>query len=223
MLPDYTIVNTYLESIIWQELHGVVIMDVVTPDDRFRYILMLGLLLLMGIMVYHRLKARTGEKLDRRQEGLFSLVALRLVALAGMIGLVAYFKNPANLAFCAVPLPDWLRWGGVGLGCMTLCLLFWTLRSLGKNLTDTVVTRTNHTLVTIGPYRWIRHPFYTCAASVALTVSLVSANALFLVTGGLIFLLLAFRTRVEEANLLSRFGEDYRTYMDRTGRFFPRF
>jgi len=36
-------------------------------------------------------------------------------------------------------------------------------------------------------------------------------------------LLLFFRTRVEEANLVSRFGEDYRKYMDRTGRFFPRF
>jgi len=173
-------------------------------------------------MVFHRLKARTGEKLDRRQEGLFSLVALRLVALAGMIALMAYFENSANLAFSAVPLPDWLRWAGVGVGCMTLYLLFWTLQSLGKNLTDTVVTRTHHTLVTTGPYRWIRHPFYTCAASVALAVSLVSANAFFLLTGGLIFLLLALRTHAEEANLLSRFGEDYRKYIDRTGRFFPR-
>lgn len=121
---------------IWQEPHDVVIIAVVTLDDRFRYILMLGLLALMGIMVFHRLRARTGEKLDRRQEGLFSLVALRLVALAGMIALVAYFRNPANLAFSAMPLPDWLRWPGVGVGCMTLCLLFWTLRSLGKNLTD---------------------------------------------------------------------------------------
>jgi len=30
---------------------------------------------------------------------------------------------------------------------------------LGKNLTDTVVTRKEHTLVTSGPYRWVRHPF----------------------------------------------------------------
>jgi hypothetical protein len=72
--------------------------------------------MLMGIMVFHRLKARTGEKLDRKQEGIFGLVALRLLALAGMIALVAYFRNPRNLAFSAVPLPDWLRWIGVGPG-----------------------------------------------------------------------------------------------------------
>ena len=64
-----------------------------------------------------------------------------------MIALVAYFLNPANVAFSALPLPEWLRWTGVGLGCRTLCLLFWTLRTLGKNLTDTVVTRQHHTLV----------------------------------------------------------------------------
>jgi protein-S-isoprenylcysteine O-methyltransferase Ste14 len=193
-----------------------------TPDERFRSLLMIGLLVLLGIGVFHRLKARTGEKLDRKQEGLFVLVSLRLVALIGMIALAAYLLNPANLGFSAVPLPDWLRWGGVGVGCVTLCLLFWTLRSLGKNLTDTVVTRRHHTLITRGPYRWVRHPFYVCAGLMALSVFLVSANAFFFVTGAFILLLLTLRTRVEEANLLSRFGEDYRKYMERTGRFFPR-
>jgi protein-S-isoprenylcysteine O-methyltransferase Ste14 len=27
-------------------------------------------------------------------------------------------------------------------------------------LTDTLVTRREHTLITHGPYRWVRHPFY---------------------------------------------------------------
>jgi protein-S-isoprenylcysteine O-methyltransferase Ste14 len=195
----------------------------VKPDDRFRFMLMLGLLMLFGIGVFHRLRARTGERLDRKQEGLFILVTLRLVALAGMIALVAYLLNPANLRFSAVPLPDLLKWVGVGVGCIALCLLAWTLRSLGKNLTDTVVTRQHHTLVTTRPYRWVRHPFYVCAGLFTLAVSLITANALFLVSGGLILLLLALRTRVEEANLLNRFGDDYKNYMDRTGRFFPRF
>ena len=49
---------------------------------------------------------------------------------------------------------------------VTACgLLVWTFRCLGKNLTDTVVTRQEHTLVMQGPYRWVRHPFYDFAAS----------------------------------------------------------
>ena len=111
---------------------------------------------------------------------------------------------------------------GVALGGVTVCLLFWTLRTLGKNLTDTVVTRKQHTLVTVGPYRWVRHPFYDCLALLAVTASLVTANAFFLVAGGFGLLLVALRTRVEERNLLSRFGEDYRRYTERTGRFVPR-
>jgi protein-S-isoprenylcysteine O-methyltransferase Ste14 len=31
-----------------------------------------------------------------------------------------------------------------------------------------------------------------------------------------------FRTNREEENLIARFGDDYRRYMERTGRFFPR-
>jgi protein-S-isoprenylcysteine O-methyltransferase Ste14 len=139
-----------------------------------------------------------------------------------MAGTVAYFLNPANLDFGRMPLPIWLRWVGVGLGCLTCFLLFWTLRTLGKNLTDTVVTRVHHTLVTNGPYRWVRHPFYVCAALLSLAAALISANAFFLVAGGAVLLLLAFRTRVEERNLLKRFGEEYRKYMEQTGRFFPR-
>jgi protein-S-isoprenylcysteine O-methyltransferase Ste14 len=96
------------------------------------------------------------------------------------------------------------------------------LRSLGKNLTDTVVTRKQHTLVTIGPYQWVRHPFYVCAALLVVTVSLVTANALFLIAGGLVLTLLGLRTPIEERFLLNRFGDDYRQYMNRTGRFLPR-
>ena len=36
------------------------------------------------------------------------------------------------------------------------------------------------------------------------------------------FLILARRTRLEEAYLIARFGEQYRSYMNRVGRFFPR-
>jgi protein-S-isoprenylcysteine O-methyltransferase Ste14 len=62
-------------------------------------------------------------------------------------------------------------------------LLVWTLLCLGKNLTDTVVTRQTHTLVIHGPYRWLRHPFYDSAALLALALSLITANRFFFVTG----------------------------------------
>ena len=62
-------------------------------------------------------------------------------------------------------------------------LLFWTFHSLGKNLTDTVVTRREHSLVTHGPYRWVRHPFYVVLFLWVLSFSLLTANWLLALVG----------------------------------------
>ena len=97
-----------------------------------------------------------------------------------------------------------------------------TFRSLGRNLTDTVVTRQQHTLVVDDPYRWIRHPLYDSAALLMLAMSLIAANWFLVVIGLVVFCLLVVRTRTEEANLMARFGSSYRTYIERTGRFLPR-
>lgn len=191
-------------------------------DQLFRLILLAGFVLFMPVGIYHRMKARTGEKLDRRQEGLFILVTLRLAGLAGMAGLIAYLINPACMAWAAVSLPVGLRWTGVGLALIAGLVVVWMFRTLGRNLTDTVVTRKHHTLVTNGPYRWVRHPLYTSAALIMPASTLVAANWFFFAAGGVVFLLLAIRTRKEEANLIARFGDDYRNYMQRTGRFVPR-
>jgi len=193
-----------------------------SDDQIFRLILLAGFVALMPIGIYHRLKARTDEPLNRREEGLFILITLRLTGIVGWGGFMAYLINPAWMTWAAVPLPVWLRWAGVGLFVVTGCLFIWTFRSLGKNLTDTVVTRQVHTLVTIGPYRWVRHPLYTAAALATLAVPLISANAFIFITGCVIMTLLVVRTPKEEANLIARFGDDYRNYMQRTGRFVPR-
>ena len=41
--------------------------------------------------------------------------------------------------------------------------------------------------------------------------------------GILAFIGMAIRTPKEEANLIEKFGDEYREYMKRTGRFFPKF
>jgi protein-S-isoprenylcysteine O-methyltransferase Ste14 len=41
-------------------------------------------------------------------------------------------------------------------------------------------------------------------------------------SGCAVVALLVVRTRTEEEKLLARFGEDYRAYIQQTGRFLPR-
>jgi protein-S-isoprenylcysteine O-methyltransferase Ste14 len=192
-------------------------------DSTLRGVLIVVLLLLLPVGMYHRVKSQsTGESLDRRQEGMFILATLRPLGAAFWLGVFAWMINPAWMAWSSVSLPIGLRWAGVGFLVAGSSMLVWTFRSLGKNLTDTVVTRQQHTLVQHGPYRWIRHPLYSSAALLIIALSLVAANWFFFVTGVVLLCVLVLRTRTEEANLVARFGDSYRQYMERTGRFVPR-
>lgn len=191
-------------------------------DETFRMVLIGVFVAVVPVALYYRLRSQaTREKLDRRQEGLFVLATLRPVGLAFWLGIGAYMVKPSSMAWSSVALPAWLRWTGAGVSVVAGGLLFWTLHSLGRNLTDTVVTRREHTLVTRGPYRWVRHPFYDSVVLLLLASSLIAANWSLLACSGLFLALLIVRTRTEEEKLIACFGDAYRTYMERTGRFLP--
>ncbi len=191
-------------------------------DDLARIILLAGFAIVMPVGIYHRVHSSTDERLDRRQEGWLILLSLRPMALAAMVGLVAFLIEPSWMAWASFHLPNWARWSGVGFGVGSGVLLIWTFRSLGHNLTDTVVTRRNATLVTHGPYRWVRHPFYLAFAVAVMANTLITANLYLAITGAAAFLAIVARTSIEERQLIDRFGRDYVDYMRRTGRFLPR-
>jgi protein-S-isoprenylcysteine O-methyltransferase Ste14 len=192
-------------------------------DHTFRMLMVVGFLLLFPSGVYYRLKSQVPrERLDRSHEGVFILATLRPLGLIFWAGMIAYMINPAWMAWSSMPLPAWLRWTAVAFLPLGAGLLVWTFHTLGPNLTDTVVTRRSHTLVTRGPYRFVRHPFYDSAAVLAVATSLMMANWFVLLTGVSVFLLLAVRSRTEEDMLLARFGDPYRSYRARTGRFLPK-
>ncbi len=150
------------------------------------------------------------------------LILLRLFGLAAWLGVIIYLTQPAWMGWSTFRVPSWVRWTGAGLGTMCVPLFYWVLTSLGKNLTDPVVTRKDATLVTHGPYRCVRHPFYVVALLLFIALSFLLANWFILLMSILGIVLLAIRTRIEEAKLIEKFDDEYREYMKRTGRFVPR-
>jgi protein-S-isoprenylcysteine O-methyltransferase Ste14 len=194
-----------------------------TTESTFRAAAIANIALCLPIGLYFRIKSRSrGERLSRRDEGVPVMVGLRASGVLAWALFAAYLMNPAWVSWSSLVLPVWSRWAGAFLGLVVVPpLLLWTFQSLGKNLTDTVVTRREHTLVTDGPYRWVRHPFYVVVTLWGLSLSLLTANWLLALLGVSAVTMLVIRTRVEEARLADRFGDEYRAYARRTGRFFP--
>jgi protein-S-isoprenylcysteine O-methyltransferase Ste14 len=192
-------------------------------EDPFRVALVVVVLVTMSIAVPYRLRAAaSGETISHQAEGYVFATILRLMGLAMWLATLSWLISPAAVWWALMPLPLWVRWTGVAIGACCPLLMYWTLSSLGKNLTDTVVTRREATLVTHGPYRWVRHPFYVTAAILMAAVTLLSANWLIGACGVVVLTMLAIRTPKEERMLVARFGAEYEDYMARTGRFFPR-
>lgn len=192
-------------------------------ESPFRIALTIVILLTGVVTAYHRIQAASSrEPISRKEEGYLFAVVLRLAGLSLFVVTFAYLIAPQSVQWAMFPLPRPIRWFGAVTGLLCSVLMFWTLTSLGKNLTDTVVTRVNATLVTNGPYRWVRHPFYVTTALVMVSVTLLTANWLIGIGSFIVLAMLAIRTPKEEQNLIKRFGQQYLDYMSRTNRFFPR-
>ena len=192
-------------------------------EIAYRAVLLVLMLTTFPISAYYRRRAdRSGGKVTLREEGRVILNLRRFAGLAGFTTALVYLVYPPWVEWATWTLPEWARWGGAAGAAGTIPLVFWLLRSLGKNITPTVVTRKEHTLVTSGPYRWVRHPLYVVGTGFWLSLSLLTAIWLLTVMAVFGFFLMFLRTPLEEARLAEKFGEEYRAYCRRTGRFFPK-
>lgn len=192
-------------------------------ESLFRLIAAVLLLSALGISVSFRRRANKSEdKISSKEEGRLILALRSIFGLAGWLSALVYLVNPAWMAWAHLDLPAWVRWSGAAIMAMCLPLIYWIFNSLGTNVTPTVAIRREHTLVVHGPYRWVRHPLYTVGFIAFIGFSLLSAiwfTGTMLVLG---FGVLAMRTPLEEKRLVERFGDEYRAYMRRTGRYLPR-
>ena len=183
--------------------------------------------LLIGFAAHRGYYVKTHSKpkdatLKKRDEGLASKVA-GLLGIIGFLSIVVYCINPAWIGFAAIQLPILLRWAGVGIAFLGFVLLQWAQVTLGRSWSDTPRMMQEQSLVTSGPYRYIRHPIYTAFLLILGSTLFISAN--WLIGGcliGMTSLEIISRIQYEEALMSEYFGEQYRLYMKKTGRLLPR-
>lgn len=193
-------------------------------ETIFRILLALILFIGIGISSYFRRKADkdSGEAISRKADGSLTMNVIKIGGLILWLSPLAYLVNPAWMSWSKLGLPDGIRWLGVGLGVLCIFGLYWLFSSIGSSITPTSVTRREHKLVTNGMYRWVRHPLYTIGSSFIVALGLMADNWFIILMAALAFIAMAVRTPKEEANLIAKFGDDYRNYMKTTGAFLPK-
>ena len=189
----------------------------------FRWLFLLLLSLNLGISGYYRWRARSEEMIPRSAETGPLKLTRATFAIPGMLLLLTYVIYPPLVAWYSLAVPLWARWLGVLVGLSATPLNLWVLNSLGKNVSETVLTKSNHKLITGGPYRWVRHPLYASSFTLLGGLSLVAANWLMAVLAvGAVALFSVVIIPLEENELLKKFGDRYRDYQRTTGRLLPR-
>lgn len=148
--------------------------------------------------------------------------ALLLVSLTGL-GLIplAYIATgfPAALDQAFSPVR---AWAGLLVFAAALALFHATHKALGRNWSVTLAVRQEHSLVTTGVYRFVRHPMYTAfwmwAIAQALTLQNWAVGPAGIIGFGTLYLL---RVGREETLMRETFGAAWDAYAARTPRVIP--
>jgi protein-S-isoprenylcysteine O-methyltransferase Ste14 len=72
-------------------------------------------------------------------------------------------------------LPLWVRILGAIIAMLCIPAIRWVFVSIGNNISETVITKSTHQLVMVGPYRWIRHPLYAFALLELFALALIAS------------------------------------------------
>lgn len=127
----------------------------------------------------------------------------------------------------------WLNWSsgidvvlqatGLSLWVLGVGVVVWAARVLGRYMAVSGVA-VDHELVTSGPYRYVRHPVYGSSTAIAVGTALVFRSYLLVGVAAVWVAATLWWVGAEEELLASpeAFGDTYRAYADRTGRFLPR-
>ena len=171
--------------------------------------------------IYYRRTKKAGHITVIEEHKIYS-IWLSVFICYEVFTFLLYIAFPPVLAWAALSLPLWSRMLGSVLAIVALLWFVWIHRSLGSNHSSRLTIKDRQVLVTDGAYRLIRHPMYSAFYLLHIAVFFLTANWFIGLTwlAGLT-ITIGLRVRREEEMLSRRFGEQYDSYVRRTGRFVP--
>lgn len=192
-------------------------------DALFRLILTAELVITIVIRLPYRTRSAVLRPRFRYKDSILLSFIYTALGLSSLLAMIIHLSAPAWMIWSSLALPVWSRWTGVLVAAVALVLLWWVHDALGANFSTAVSIYEHHTLITSGPYKWVRHPMYSVFYMIAISYFLLSANWVVGICwlASLTFMVIT-RVPREELALLQRFGAQYSLYMEKTGRFLPR-
>lgn len=181
------------------------------------------ILFLGASLVRKRFTSKNKKQDFIREEKSTSDVILLLFDAIGMLIPLVYVFSPW-LDFANYSIPFWIGWTGTLLFVCAIYILYLSHADLGKNWSPVLGIKREHTLVTSGIYRYIRHPMYAAHLLWAIAQILILHNWI----AGFSFIAVMIphylvRVGKEEQMMIDQFGDEYRSYQQNTGRIFPKF
>lgn len=111
---------------------------------------------------------------------------------------------------------------GVVLAVASLAAMLWSQAVMGSSLRIGVDPTERTSLVTAGPFGWVRNPIYSAMVVYLVGTAMLVPNAGSIAAVLVLVIAEEFQVRrVEEPYLAATHGESYRAYGDAVGRFIP--
>lgn len=194
---------------------------------------MLGIIvlcLLAGLVVVKRLS--TGSVLDKPRGtiliqlvNIFNLFFLLVVNPLAAITLITRSLDSLDATQVAIVDPSLLiavEVLGFVLYVGGFLLMAWALTTLRDNYQlGGSVPRSRDSLVTGGPYRFLRHPMYAAALSIALGLACLLQSAAFLGVFFVYLVIILCLIPMEDARMYDSYGEIYHGYQKRVRGLIP--
>ena len=178
-------------------------------------IIIIGIILIYTYVIYNFIKAKT-RKEEKQKEVKSVVETASMSAFFMTIGIVTNLKIGTfkfhNLYLNIICIIVFI----IGIATNLLGRYY-----LGNNWGNQIVIYKDHTLITKGAYKIVRHPLYASIIWMIYSISILKQNYLVFLLNTFIFIpFMYYRAKQEEKELKNTFKE-YNNYIQNTGMFFP--
>ena len=147
----------------------------------------------------------------RRYHGIARFFAFESVFILTLLNYKVWFHN----AFSVMQIISWIL---LFLSVYVVVTGYLLLKRKGNS---TINFENTSVLVKSGIYSYIRHPLYLSIFLLGTGIVLKNPGAIQIALGGINLIAVYITARIEENEMIAKFGQDYRQYMTETKMFIP--